>query len=158
MDWRDVDWDDKNANISPHFRVHESLWLPSWRTYHLPSEEEKQEIVKTAEAMERIRGLFEAPVFVHCWIRPLSVNAPESARHGGNYNRAIGSRSRKSAHIFGRAVDFHLGGRQGPEECADVRQRILPHLEEWNLRMEDKKGGWVHIDTNLVIHNRFFNP
>ncbi len=158
MDWREVDWEDKNAKVAPNFPVHETLWLPTWRIYHSPSDEEKQEIVKTADVMQRTRGLFSAPIIVHCWIRPLSVRAPGTQRHGGNYNRAIGSRSKKSAHIFGRAVDFHVSGRSGPEECAQVRQAILPYLDEWKIRMEDKDGAWVHIDTNPVIHNRFFKP
>ena len=138
VDWKNVAWEDENAQVTAHFRVHETLWLPSWRIYHHPSDEEKAEIVKTADAMEKIRGLFNASISVHCWIRPLSVNSPGSARHGKNYNRAIGSRSRKSAHIFGRAVDFHVSGKQGPTQCRQVREVILPDLEEWAIRMEDK--------------------
>jgi len=157
-DWQEVDWEDMNAKVSPHFRVHETLWLPSWRIYHTPSDEEKKEIVKTAAVMEKIRGLLDAGVNVHCWMRPLSVNAPGEARHGKNYNRFIGSRSIKSAHIFGRAVDFHISGKQGPEMCQETREAILPHLEDWDMRMEDKAGGWVHIDTNPVKHQRFFKP
>ena len=102
--------------------------------------------------------MIDKPISVHCWIRPLSVNAPGAEHHGGNYNRAIGSRATKSAHIFGRAVDFHVSGHQGPEQCGRIRRRILPHLEAWDIRMEDIDGGWVHIDTNPVGHSRFFKP
>jgi len=158
LNWRDVNWEDKNALIAPHFRVHEALWLPSWRIYHIASDEEKAEIVKIASAMELLRELFEAPINIHCWIRPLSVNAPNTDYHEKNYNRAIGSHSKKSAHIFGRAVDFHITGRQGPEECAKARELILPHLEEWNVRMEEINGGWIHIDNYPVRNNRFFKP
>ena len=157
-DWNNIDWSNRNAKVAAHFRVHEALWLPSWRVYHEPSDEEKEEIVKTASAMEKIRKLVDKPIDVHCWIRPLRVNAPGTERHGGNYNRAIGSRATKSAHIFGRAVDFHVSGHQGPDQCARIRKRILPNLEEWDIRMEDIDGGWIQIDTNPVGHSRFFKP
>lgn len=117
-DWREIDWNDHNAKISLNFRVHEALWLPSWRIYHIPSDEEKAHIVKMTDSMESVRGLFGAAIIVHCWIRPLSVNAPDSPHHEENYNRYIGSRSTKSAHIFGRAVDFHVSGYSGPNKCA----------------------------------------
>lgn len=158
FDWRMIDWEDKNANVAFHFKVHETLWLPSWRIYHIPSDEEKQEIVKTADVMEKIRVLVNAPVIVHVWIRPTSVNNPDSSHNGDNYNLAIGSKSTRSAHIFGRACDFHISGKLGPSGCAESRELIIPHLEEWNIRMEDINGGWIHIDTNDVIRNRFFKP
>ena len=62
VDWKNVAWEDENAQVTAHFRVHETLWLPSWRIYHHPSDEEKAEIVKTADAMEKIRGLFNASI------------------------------------------------------------------------------------------------
>jgi len=156
--WQEIDWSDPNEKISPHFRVHETLWLPSWRIYHIPSDKEKTQIVQMADSMELIRNIFSAAINVHCWIRPLSVNAPGNKYHGKNYNRHIGSRSIKSAHIFGRAIDFHIQGQTGPEECFRARQRILPFLEEWNIRMEDNEGGWIHVDNYPVVHQRFFKP
>ena len=114
--------------------------------------------MKTAGVMEKIRALFDASINIHCWIRPMSVNAPGSERHSKNYNRFIGSRSKTSGHIFGQAVDFHVSGKQGPEQCQLVREEILPHLEDWEIRMEDKDGGWVHIDTKPVGAKRFFKP
>lgn len=157
-DWQDINWDDPNAEISPHFRAHEALWLPSWRIYHIPSDEEKIQIVQMADSMELIRDLFRKAIMVHCWIRPLSVNAPGEHYHEGNYNLYIGSESTRSAHIFGRAVDFHIQGMTGPDECAQARQTILPFLEEWELRMEDQHGGWIHVDNYPVGNQRFFKP
>ena len=52
FDWKALDWEDMNESVAPHFKVHETLWLPSWRVYHIPSDQEKAEIVKTADAME----------------------------------------------------------------------------------------------------------
>lgn len=158
MDWQDINWEDENAPVADHFRVHEVLWLPSWRLYHDPSDAEKAEAAKIAEAMDKIRKLVAAPINVHCWIRPIKVNAPDSRHDGKNYNLYIGSRSKRSAHIFGRAVDFHVAGHTGPDRCDEIRQSLLPHLEEWGIRMEDNRGGWIHIDTNPVGRNRFFLP
>lgn len=153
-----IDWENKNSNITPHFRVHEALWLPSWRIYHIPSAEEKAEIEKTAAAMEKIRVFLDNAVVVHCWIRPLSVNAPGTEYHEKNYNAHVGSRATRSPHIFGRAVDFHVSGHQGPEQCALIRRQLLPKLEQWEIRMEDISGAWIHIDTNPVGNLRFFKP
>ena len=158
MSWQDIDWDDENAPVSEHFRVHEVVWLPSWRVYHVPSDEEKQEVVKIARAMDQIRKLVAAPVVVHCWIRPTQVNAPDSRHDGQNYNLFVGSQALRSPHIFGRAVDFHVAGHTGPEGCHKIRELLLPHLEEWEIRMEDNRGGWIHVDTNPVGRRRLFAP
>ena len=158
FDWKSIDWENMGAKIASNFTVHESLWLPSWRIYHIPSDEEKQQIVKTADAMQKIRGLFSVGIAVHVWIRPISVNNPDSSHHGENYNLAIGSKSTRSAHIFGKACDFHVSGMSGPAGCEQARQGILLHIEEWDIRMEDINGGWIHIDTNSVGHKRFFKP
>ena len=158
FDWKQVDWADRNARIGVYFTVHEALWLPGWRVYHVPSGAEKQEIVKTAAAMDQIRGLFNAAVHVHCWMRPRKVTAPSSPRDGQDYNAFAGSKSVNSPHVFGRAADFHIAWMEGAAGCAHARQIILPHLEAWNIRMEDMNGGWIHIDTNPVVRKRFFKP
>jgi len=153
-----INWKNKNSHITPHFTVHEALWLPSWRIYHKPSTAEKKEIIRLAKTMEKIRALYGVSIDVHCWVRPIKTNSPDSNKHGKNYNKAIGSNSTKSAHIFGRGIDFHLKGKNGATECAKVRKKILPHLKEWNIRMEDINGGWIHIDTSPVRNKRFFRP
>jgi hypothetical protein len=157
-DWKQINWSDLNENISDHFKVGEALLLPSWRVYHIPSDKEKEEIVKTADVMEKIRALFGTGISIHCWMRPLQANAPGTQYHNQNYNAFVGSKSTMSAHIFGRAVDFHVNGKQGADQCAQVRQTILPHLEAWNIRMEDIGGAWIHIDTYPVKSSRFFKP
>ena len=91
-------------------------------------------------------------------IRPLSVNAPDTEFHGRNYNAHIGSRSKKSAHIFGRGVDWHAAGYSTPKKCKSIRSDLLPMLEPWGVRMEDIDGGWVHNDDYPVGNRRFFRP
>jgi hypothetical protein len=150
-----INWDNPKEKISKHFTVKEATYLPSWDIYHKPSEEEKKEILKLANIMDEIRDRIGKPVAVHVWIRPKKVNCPGHARDGQDYNLFIGSKSTKSGHIFGQAIDFHISGIPN---CSDVREMILPWLEEFDIRMEDIQGGWVHIDTKEVKYNRFFKP
>ena len=153
-----IDWSNPDCKVSKYFTVHECTFLPSWRIYHIPSEEEKKEIIKLAKIMDTIRERIGSPIIVHVWIRPKSVNCPSSDRHGQDYNVFIGSKSTKSGHIFGQALDFHVKGYVGPSGCNEIRQKIMPWLEELDIRMEDIDGGWVHIDTKPVKYNRFFKP
>jgi len=150
-----IDWSNPKAKVSKHFTVKETTYLPSWDCYHVPSEEEKKEIIKLAEKMDIIRDRIGKPVIVHVWIRPKKANIPNHPKDGGDYNMFIGSTSTKSGHIFGQAVDFHIGGMP---DCAEVRDLIKPWLEELDIRMEDIQGGWIHIDTKPVGHKRFFKP
>lgn len=154
----DIDWSDKAAKISEHFTVHEATWLPSFRCYHEPSEDEKFEIIALADVMEQVRELFNSPIQIHCWIRPLKVNAPGTKWHNKNYNRAIGSRATKSAHIFGQAVDFHVCGYSGATKCNEGRKKLLPYIAEFGVRMENLNGSWIHLDTYPVKNKRFFRP
>ena len=154
----EVNWLDPKAKVSKYFTVHECTFLPSWRIYHQPSEEEKKTIIEFAKTMDIVRERIGKPITVHVWIRPKSVNAPGSDRHGQDYNLFIGSKSTKSGHIFGNACDFHVSGYIGPEKCAEIRAKIMPWLEELDIRMEDINGGWVHLDSKPVGSKRFFKP
>ena len=153
-----IDWNNPKSKISKYFTVHEATFLPSWRCYHTPTEEEKSEIIKLANIMDIIRKRIGKPIIVHCWIRPSSVNCPSNARHRQDYNLFIGSISKTSGHIFGQAIDFHVMKHGGPDECEKMRNTILPWLEELDIRMEKMHGGWIHIDTKPVKNARYFKP
>lgn len=154
----DIDWTDPQARVSKYFSVHETLFLPSWREYHIPNKSEKEEILKLALIMDEVRKFVDNPILVHVWIRPNKANIPGSKWNGHDYNHYIGSTAKRSAHIYGRAIDFHVSGSEGPQGCAAIRQKLLPKIEGWDLRMEDNEGGWIHLDTNPVKNNRFFKP
>ena len=154
----EIDWSNPKSKISKHFTVHEATFLPSWRVYHKPSEEEKKELIKTAKKMDILRDRIGKACIIHVWIRPKKANCEGHERHGQDYNVFIGSTSKKSAHIFGRGVDFHFSGFAGPKGCSEIREKIKPWLEELDIRMEDIQGGWIHIDTNPVGYRRFFKP
>lgn len=154
----EIDWSDPEAKISKYFKVKEATYLPSWKMYHIPSKQEKKDIVEFAKKMDKIREIVGKSIIVHVWIRPKKVNNPDHKRHGQDYNVFIGSKSKTSGHITGIAVDFHVDGYKSPALCHEIRQKILPHLEELGLRMEDIKGPWIHIDSKPVKHKRFFKP
>lgn len=151
-----INWEDPKSKISPNFTVHEALWLPTWQCYHIPSDLEKKEIVNTAFKMEKIREYLRRSLHVHCWIRPKVLNNPKSKYHGKSYNAAVGG-TPGSAHIEGKAVDFHASSLQASE----VRAILSEMLEDFKIRMENTdQEGWVHIDTRepLPKKGRLFRP
>lgn len=175
----EVNWNDPKSKLSENFSVKEALYLPSWGAQHVPSEEEKKAIKGIAEKVTKAINILEKKlgkqlqVSVHAWMRPGQANIPGSKWNGGDYNRYIyetqvwknltpEQKAQKkvpnSPHKTGHAIDFHIVGYEGKAKCAEIRQLLLPHLEELGLRMEDLEGGWVHLDDLPVVHNRFFKP
>jgi len=149
----EIDWTNPESKISKHFTVKEALWLPSWKVMHIPNEEEKQNILKQASKMDLIRDFLGVPIRVHCWIRPV-LNSPASEYHGRDYNAFVHG-AKNSAHKVGLATDYDAEGLN----CDDVRAKLEPKLEEWQIRMEKMPGGnWVHNDCAPVIVYRYFNP
>jgi hypothetical protein len=150
-----LDWAKPASKISKYFTVKEALWLPSWEIIHLPSDQEKAEILKTAEKMDLIREYLGQPIIVHCWIRPKCANAPATKWDRKNYNAFVGG-APGSAHAEGKAVDFHVAKMT----CGEVRQILTSKLEDFQIRMEDIDGNWVHIDTRHPPKkkSRFFKP
>lgn len=174
-----IDWSDPKAKITDRISVGEALTLQSWGVMHVPSEDEKAAIIgiaiaagKAIDVLEKIIGR-HASINIHAFIRPEKANCPNSKWNGYDYNRYIYETQvwkdlseeekakktvPKSPHRTGHAIDFHIGGYEGAEKCAQIRQMLLPHLEELGLRMEDLNGGWVHLDNLPVVHARFFKP
>lgn len=149
-----INWTDPKCSISKYFTVKDACLLPSWGVLHMPSDVEKANILRTAAVMDEIRAFLGAPILVHCWIRPGSVNCPGNPHHGQDYNAFIKG-APKSAHKSGLAVDWHAL----KESCDTSRARLLPELERLKIRMEDlPKSGWVHIDLNPPNPIRFFKP
>jgi hypothetical protein len=122
---------------------------------HIPSEEEKKNILLHAKNMDTVREFLGAPLRVHCWIRPI-LNCPQSEHNGQDYNALVGG-GKISAHKIGLAVDYDAIGLN----CDDVRAKLESKLEEFGLRMEINPGsGWVHNDSQQPLpgHKRYFNP
>lgn len=133
-------------NITPHFTWREALYLPQWNREAGAddglTDKVKQELIKVFDRLERIRGfLGSKPVIIHCAFRPVE------------YNKLIGG-APASAHIEGKAVDFHIQGL----DCDVVRDFLKLNLDLLGIRLEDNPGSnWVHIDTR-DSNNRYFKP
>lgn len=137
-----TNWEDPESQISKYFKVKEALYLPKFNCLHIPSEEEKSNILKQAEKMDLIRDLFNLPITIHVWIRPI-LNNKDSEHHGEDYNILVGGAT-KSSHKIGLACDFHVKDLT----CDEVRIKLEPMLEKYNIRMEDNPGSnWVHVDS-----------
>lgn len=148
-----IDWSNPKAKISKYFTVGEATYLPSWKAYHQPTEEEKACILKLAATMDKVRELLKRPIIVNVWIRPKFANISGHPKNGQNYNKFIGGAS-KSAHKLGRAVDFHVKGM----DCRTARGLLISKLKELDIRLENIDGPWLHIDNMPVKFNRFFKP
>lgn len=175
----EIDWKNPKSRLSANFSVGEALTLPSWGVMHMPSEEEKKAIVGIAKKVTAIVEDLEKQlgkqlyISVHAWMRPGAANIPGSKWNGMDYNRYIyetqvwknltaEEKAKKkvpnSPHKRGNAIDFHVVGWEGKDKCAEMRKLMLPLLEKHGLRMENIEGGWIHLDDNPVVNERFFRP
>lgn len=170
-----IDWSNPKCKISKYFTVEDATALRSWGVLHIPSESEKANILKVANKMDIIREFINEPIIISAWMRPAKANCPNSKWNGQDYNRYIyetqvwrklsaEEKAKKtvpnSPHREGNAVDWIVAGKGTVAYCDVIRNKLLPKLEEWSIRMEDMqgKGNWIHIDTRLVINKRFFKP
>jgi hypothetical protein len=129
-----------------HFLWGEALWLSQWKIFALPHEEIERNIISTARTMQLLRNFLQTPLRITSWYRP------------EEYNAFIGG-AKRSQHMLGRAVDFQVYGIDSDA----IRAKLLPHLADFNIRMEDLPGSsWIHVDTactNLTPEeSRFFKP
>lgn len=149
-----VDWTDPKCKISEYFTVKDATYLPSWKVFHQPSDEEKANILKSAQKMDQIREFLGQPINVNCWIRPYATNCT-GFWSGKNYNLFVGG-APQSYHPKGLAVDFTVSR----VTCDEVRSHLLDKLKEFQIRMEDRQGNWIHIDLGDVgvSGKRFFKP
>lgn len=134
--------------VSAYFQWKDALYLPQYRRLANESDgvtdEVKANLVILFDKLDIIRDYFDSPILIHCAYR-----SPE-------YNKLVGGAS-KSAHLLGKAVDFHVIG----VSCDEARKMIIKDglLDSMELRMEDLPGSsWVHIDTMSPSSTRFFKP
>lgn len=147
----DIDWSNPQSKISKYFTVGEALYLPQWKCYHIPSDDEKANIIRHASNMDKVREVV-GPCVVHCWIRPGALNCPSSPHHGEDYN-ALCKGAPASRHKKGDATDYHPKNMS----CDDARAKLEPKLAEFGMRMEKAPGtNWVHNDSGPVISTRYF--
>jgi len=151
-----IDWSNPLAQISGNFTVHDATYLPSWGIYHIPTADEKENIIDLAVALQKVRDAYGRSMNIGVWIRPASVNpgildssgkivsSPSHPKKGQNYNAAIGSNA--TSHIAGRAVDIEDANRSLTNFLLKNQQILIDN----NLWMEDEKIAttYVHLDVN----------
>lgn len=135
---------------SKYFTWHEALWLPKYSCYHIPSDIEKENIIKTSLVMDKIREYLNSPIIVHIWLRPI-LNNPNSKFNGQDYNILVGG-APHSAHKQGLAVDFH----PVTMTCDEGRAKLISKLAEFNIRTEKDATTWIHVDLFPPSPNRYF--
>ena len=130
-----------------HFFWREVLYLKRWRVHAIPSQFEINNLIHVCQKLELVRALFKSPIHITSGLRP------------GLYNAECGG-SKGSYHKIGSAIDFIVGGFDTFGGCNHARAIIKPHLEEWDIRMEDLSvANWIHIDLGKPgPSGRFFIP
>lgn len=145
-----INWEYSTSKVTTHFTVNDLIYLSQWGRLANEvdglTEEIKDNLCNLAAKMEVVRHfLGDKIIHVHCCFRsPL-------------YNKLVNG-ALKSSHLIGCAMDFHYDNNDTADECLKIRQIIIPHLEEWDMRMEDRDGPWIHLDTHKVISKRYFKP
>lgn len=71
------------------FKWKEALYLPSWKVYHSPSQQEVQNIIDTCNKLDKFREHIGKPFNINCWIRPTSVNDETGKYSGKDYNKLV---------------------------------------------------------------------
>lgn len=143
-----IDWTDPTSEVTPHFTVHECLYLPQYKRLANESDglttDIQNQLVLLCTTMEKIRTFMGVPVNVHCMYRPPA------------YNDLIGAPTH-DVHSMGMAIDFDM---EPNVTCDQVKGHLQPVLEQYGVRMENNGNGanWVHIDIHPVMYQRFFNP
>lgn len=125
-----------------HFKWKEFLYCPQWGVHAFPDDDTALNLIQIAQVMDKIRELLGGES-----IRVTSGWRPRQ------YNIFIGGSS-DSYHIKGMACDFQHAYLLAHQ----VSERLLPHLEELGIRMENHDGNWTHIDLGEVKSKRFFKP
>lgn len=146
-----IDWTNPKSKISKYFTVGEATYLPQLKMYYSPTDVEKQNIIKLAETLDKVREIVNKPFIVNIWIRPVVTKLDGTVV---DYNALIGG-AKNSAHKAGNAVDL----RVREMEAEDVRKLLAPSLESLGLRMEADVS-WCHFDNRPVPSggNRIFKP
>lgn len=140
------DWTNLLDQVSTYFKVREALFLPSWGRMATASDGLNDEIEANLQALctklDVIRDFLACPMNVHCMYRP----GPYSVQVGGTAT---------DVHTKGMAVDFDCNSDM---TCDQVKELLLPMLEQWGVRMENNGAGagWVHIDIHPVGNARYF--
>jgi hypothetical protein len=134
-----IDWTKASTMLSDHFSVGEMIALHSWN--RLATEEDgltddvKANLLKLCEIMEKIRMILGCGINVHCGFRSVK------------YNQEVLKSIPHDVHAAGMAIDFDCNQTMTIEQA---KEKIRPHLEELNIRLEGGTTTWIHLDFHAV--------
>jgi len=117
--------------MTPHFTLAEFIDSPTARTKGIdntPTGAELSNLMRLANALERVREAIERPIIVTSGFR-----SPE-------LNRAVGG-ARQSAHLQGLAADVQVSGMT-TRQLAIMAAKVLEGEAD---QVIDEYGRWVHI-------------
>lgn len=131
-----IDWTNPEEKITEHFTVKEILTLHSWNRLATESDGvDFDKITKICQIMEKVREILSCPINVHCGFR------------SQEYNKEQDIHPNLDVHALSEAVDFDCNGYLTIQE---VKDKLLPHLEDLNIRMEYGTFSWIHVDLHKV--------
>ncbi len=135
----EIKWDDPLCPITTHFLVGDAIALHSWNRLANESdgltEEIKSNIVTLCNKMEEIRKVLNCPINVHCIFRSVQ------------YNEQVLKSLPKDVHSMGLAIDMDCNGHHTIQEVKDI---LIPLLEQYNVRLEKGTTTWIHLDQHSV--------
>jgi hypothetical protein len=141
-----IDWNNPTSQVTIHFTVNDCLMLHSWNELATENDgADFDKLILLCQKLEEIRNYLSCPMNIHCIFRSQEYNQHQSIKPIAD------------VHSMSLACDFDCHPNLS---CDEVKAKLLPELENLNIRMEDNGPGasWVHIDLHPVIHNRFFKP
>jgi hypothetical protein len=130
-----INWESPTCNITQHFLVGDAITLHSWD--RLANEDDgltddgKQKLVILCNKMEEIRTFLGCPINVHCMFR------------SQKYNQEVVKAIPNDVHAQFLAVDLDCSPHMTIQE---VKDKMEPVLEKFNIRMEKGTTTWVHLD------------
>lgn len=134
-----LDWSKASSMITTHFSVGEMTALHAWN--RLATEEDgltdevKANLIKLCNVMEKVRAILGCGINSHCGFRSVK------------YNQEVLKSIPHDVHSMGMAIDIDSNQTMTIEQA---KEKIRPHLEELNIRMEGGTTTWIHLDIHAV--------
>jgi hypothetical protein len=128
-----IDWSDETCQVTSHFTVKDCLYLHGWQKLACVKNSgvKTERIVFLCQKLEEIRALLNYPINVHSFFRSIS------------YNESQGIKPSDDVHSESIACDFDCAPFLSIQE---IKDKLRPHLEILNIRMEKGTETWVHVD------------
>lgn len=129
-----VDWTNPNCPVTTHFTVKDACFLHNWN--RLATIEEGMDTLKLetlCKKLEEIRTLLNVPMNIHSMFRSEKYNQEQK----------IFMPTGRDVHALSCAADFDCAPHLTIEQ---VKEILIPKLEELGIRLEYGTTNWVHLD------------